>query len=353
MTVNLIGIGEDDTTFQGWEDGLDKLDQYEGQGKAEAFAAVLFDGVAYTVTNYPRLTSVVGSEHDGRAHEVSGAGNTRIESSNDEHLVDLNDDWVRLDWMETRGPIGQAETSIAFNNSAVDTIQYVHHCLVHCNNAGLMASQYGIETTANADGICNAYRNIVYGTGGRGMLTRAATIGAVLFNTVYEAQRLTGILAQGASVNVANNAVFDCDTDDFDIQAGGYNCSSDATAGTIGANNIINKVAANNFVNPTTTWANTDLLIKDNSADIFETGDNTYSSVTYPEIGVPVENRGVTIPGAFNIGASQDVDAPTTTSTTSTTSTSSTSTSTTTIIDTTRRRGKNSLGLGLRTRYRQ
>ena len=79
LAVETLGTGETYTTIQAWEDALANDIQHTGQCKAEAFANVAFGGVAYTATEYPHLTAVDGAEHDGRAHEVSGAGNARIE----------------------------------------------------------------------------------------------------------------------------------------------------------------------------------------------------------------------------------------------------------------------------------
>ena len=309
--VETIGTGETYTTIQAWEDALDAAHYHEGQCKAEVFATFAFSGgTAYTATNYPHLTSVDGAQHDGRAHEVSGAGNARIEGSTSGEVVLIADEWVRMSWMEIKGPGDNTDQTIDYASvSACD--MFIHHCIVHNNHVSNSAFNTGIEC---GDGSPDyfIYRNIVYGTGSSGIDDQTGN-DLYAFNTIYECN-FNGSTGRAGFFNVSNgpqeitaNACFDNGFLDIDSTNGvlDYNATSDAS-GAEGANRIANLTATDQFVNATTTFADTDLLLKA-GADLIDAGPAPYSSVTYPEIDVSIDNRGVSITGTWDIGASQFV----------------------------------------------
>ena len=115
LAIEVIGTGENYTTIALWEAALDNAAQYTGQCKAESFAIATFSGVTYTASNFPHLTSVVGAEHDGRAHEVSGKGNARIESAGGfSFSLSITATYMRTSWLECKGSTtgGGIETSV-------------------------------------------------------------------------------------------------------------------------------------------------------------------------------------------------------------------------------------------------
>ena len=306
-----IGTGETYTTIQGWEDALAADHQHRGECKAEVFSNMNFNGVAYTATNYPHLTSQDGAEHDGRAHEVSGAGNARIEFDGADNVIRIEDEFVRVSWMEIKGP-GNNAYEIFGISPTVDDLTIVHHCILHNNGASTDTGNYGLEVTATSTGENRLYRNIIYGIGSAGLRTRDGT-GACLLNTLYknnyaEHASLGGIYNTDEDYAITANASFDNFTKDIVSTVGtlDYNATSDTTGDDEGANGIANLTTANQFVAPTDTWANTDLLLRA-GADLIDEGPAPYSTATYPEIDESIDNRGVSITGTWDIGASQFV----------------------------------------------
>ncbi|MBE3120405.1 MAG: hypothetical protein IMZ50_16830 [Candidatus Atribacteria bacterium] len=315
-TTSTIGTGKTYSTIAAWEDAQDANpdNQDTGYCEAEALAAVAFAGGTYTATNYPHLTAKLGAEHDGRAHERSGAGNARIEVAAATSPVSIDDEYVRVSWMEVKGP-GDNRYNIGVSCTASYPI-LVHHCIVHNNNAtGLFSSASGI--TENTAGGSYIYRNICYGYKSYGIITYGANaIAALLCNTVYcnGYSGDAGIRDIAAVGSITNNACF-ANTKDFYNTNGvmDYNASSDTTADDEGANSIANLTTANQFVAPTTTWAETDLLHKLGAGIIGEGVDLSGDVATYPEINVSIRNgatRATIGAGvAWDIGADQYVAA--------------------------------------------
>jgi len=303
--------GGDYTTIQAWEDAMvNNEGVLVGECYGEAFTLVLFDGVAYDASNYPHLTAHAGNEHDGRAHEVSAAGNARIDWSGADNIVKMYDEYIRLSWLEVKGPGNNNRRLVEVGLVGASTA-YVHHNILHNNHAST-GIQYGISL-GDLDPVPYVYRNIIYGMGRSGVETFAAAAGAVcLCNTIYEnnvseTAGRAGILTGDIDFAITNNACFDNPVADIGGTAGtlDYNASADTTADDEGANSIANLTTANQFVAPTTTWASTDLLVKA-AADIIGEG-TTFSAATYPEIDVSIRNGATraTITGAWDIGADQ------------------------------------------------
>ena len=309
-----IGTGQTYTTIQGWENALpaSPAEPYTGRCLPEAFAEnVLINGQSPTAVNYIELMAKSGAEHDGRAHEVSAAGNARIEYSGAHFCLQIADDYVRVDWLEIYGPGDNNYATLTAGYLGVAT-HHCHHNIIHNNDASAGTAQNGIEAS-DADATLYVYRNVVYGTGMRGILANAgAGNSAVLCNTVYQCNNSENEYGAGIRCNddaylIEQNACFDnSNSDIFDTMGVmDYNATSDGTGDDEGANGIADLVTADQFVNPTTTWGNTDLLPKA-GADILGVGD-TFSTATYPEIDVSIDNRGVSITGAWDIGAGQYV----------------------------------------------
>ena len=309
-----IGTGQTYTTIQEWEDDIPAditADQiYTGQCLGEALARVDFIGHTTDATHYYQLISKDGAEHDGRAHDVSAAGNARIEYAGASSVILISDEYTRIAWMEVSGPGNNTSKSIVDTGIAACTL-YIHHNILHNDHANNAPDQEAIRC-GDVDPVWLLYRNIVYGTGGRGLyLYRGAENSAVLCNTVYECNfseygTTGGIGTSDTDFLIENNACFDNPVADIKGTAGtlDYNATSDTTGDDEGANGIADLVTADQFVNPTTTWANTDLLPKVGHG---MTPGDTFSTATYPEIDESIDNRGVSITGAWDIGAGQYV----------------------------------------------
>jgi hypothetical protein len=168
----------------------------------------------------------------------------------------------------------------------------------------------------DVDAAWYVYRNIVYGTGSHGIfIDNGAAASAVLCNTVYYCGHVvntkSGIHNDQAASLIENNACFANLYKDFADTVGAmdYNASSDTTGddGQPGdnANSIANLTTTDQFVAATTTWAQTDLLLKSDADLVGEGTDLT--SATYPEIEYPISSRTVAVTGAWDIGAAQYV----------------------------------------------
>ena len=260
------GVPTGYTTIQTWEDGRDGvLDGIEtGECGAEVFAAVTFSGAAADATNYMHLTSGSGFEHDGRAHEVSAAGNARIEINANTIAVTCRDEFTRISWLEFSGPGDYSQPSIWFGTLGAGTL-HLNHCIIHNNLANEQAVNAGV-ILSDADGEFRSYRNIIYGFDLAGI--RADAIGAnsaIYNNTVYQSEdgataSFAGIRCTDSDGTIKNNFCADNDMDLYLTGAGAVdnNASTDST----GDADLDDLTATDEAINPTTTWADTDLLIK-------------------------------------------------------------------------------------------
>ncbi|KKN70962.1 hypothetical protein LCGC14_0425640 [marine sediment metagenome] len=304
--LETLGTSETYTTIQAWEDALDNAHFHQGECKAEVFTNVTFSGVVYTASEYPHLTARSGAEHDGRAHEVSAAGNARIEVSGLNHVVFMNDERVEVSWLEVKGPGANDRNGILIFQAGNNQVR---HNIVHNNHAN-NSFDFGMDIAS----IANVYRNLVYGFGIDGIHGFSADGGNILQNTIYKCNSLDhaafgGIRIGDADYVITNNAAFDNLQGDLKDTTGtlDYNGTSDGTGDDEGANGIANLVTADQFVNATTTFADTDLLLKA-GADLIDEG-ATLSVITYPEINVSIDKGATraTITGTWDIGASEFV----------------------------------------------
>jgi len=319
-TTTVIGTGETRTTIQAWEDNeLSKDitgDQTQiGTCKAEAFTNVIINGATTDATHFIHLTSVDNSEHDGRAHEVSGAGNARIECDSDAHCVSIFDEYCEVSWLEIKGPGNYAKEVLQFEFISASW-ERLHHCIIHNNNANNSNAQYGIRII-DADGLYRIYRNVVYGVGSNGFYLQAGTANSALYyNTIWDNNHSAnnyraGIRCDDADYTIEGNAVFDNSNKDFYGVTGtlDYNADSDNTE-TEGANTLNSLTSSDELTNPTTTWADTDLTIKAGSNLINEGNDPLSGTYTdFPEINYPISDRDNAITGTWDIGADEYVAA--------------------------------------------
>lgn len=308
-----IGTGQTYTTIAAWETAIpaditaDKC--YTGQCLGEVFSeTVTIDGHTTDSTHYITLMAKDGNEHDGRAHDVSAVGNARV-IKNSGHVVQARDNYCRISWLEAIALAGASHVA-ATSSVLTAGITYVHHNILHGDSQGLNGWYSG-----DGGSDVYVYRNIIYGVDEEGLdCSWNANASALLQNTIYECNQSNnasygGLENSGAANLVKGNAVMDNNQADWISSGAGvndYNCDSDGTE-TEGANTLNNKVSTNQFVNATTTWANTDLLPKA-GADILAAG-TSFATGTYPEIDESIDNRGVSITGTWDIGAGQYVAA--------------------------------------------
>ncbi len=304
--------GGDYTTIQAWENALVANEGIlVGECYGEVFTRASFDGVAYDATNYPHLRPVAGQEHDGRAHEVSAKGNARLEWTSATALL-LWDDYIRCTWLEIKGNGNQDIQATSIRYQAAGKSVYFHHNICHNNAASVTVGNRGLYLSLS--GQAYIYRNIFYGFGSDGAQSAAGQAGCLFIcNTIYTCNGANDSVYGGLSTSdtdylIENNACFANNQYDIKGTAGtlDYNATSDGTGDDEGANGIANLITANQFVNPTATWAQTDLLHKVGHG---MTPGTTFDPATYPEIDVPIQNGATrtVITGTWDIGAGQYV----------------------------------------------
>lgn len=317
MATRTIGSGGDDANIATWEAGLGTLSEVQiGDLLPQEFAEnAVCSGSVTTATNYAHLRAQSGAEHDGRAHEVSGAGNARIVNASTASLIDSSDDHYRFSSFEGFGPGDNNAATMRIQSVAAGGEIHVHHLLLHNNDANNATGQYGININ-DADALVYAYRNIIYGQGASGIASSLMAPGSAIYNnTVWNTNHSgdafrAGIATSDADPAIEGNACFDNSNLDIRNAAGtlDWNYTSDATGDDEGANGLANLITANQFTAPTATWASTDLTHKA-GGDIAGAGAPTRNTATYPEIDEAADNRGVTISGAWDVGACQYVAA--------------------------------------------
>lgn len=305
MATSSLGTGGDYTTINAWEaDKQGVLAELQtGECKAENFAeATYFDGSTTTSSFYFHLTSQSGAEHDGRANLVSSAGNARVTYAGDT-LIGI-DGFMRVSWMEFFNQGTGTNYGLFLGLVGSLSTFYVHHCIVH--NDGYDSAGFGVYSY-DANATLRCYRNIIYGRFEHGIATSAAgTTGDYYFNTIYDVDSNGIQMAASTTCTIKYNAIYDCGGSDIANTAGtlDYNFTSDAyDVGKNGANGEGGKTASNDLVNPTATWANTDLLIKE-GGDLIDEGVDE-SAQGWPDIDKSIDDRSTSISGTWDIGASQ------------------------------------------------
>ena len=313
-----IGTAQTYTTWGGWENDIPAditSDQiYTGQGLGEAFAeGLLVSGHTTDATHYVNVIAKAGNEHDGRANEVSSAGNCRLEPADGTWGIDSRDEWCRFGWLEVKtvntGAVGGIQLS-----TGTTAVTHIHHCIIHNNHAGSNTLCYAIFVL-DTDDDSYIYRNIMYGYAAKAMYRNgAATAGSILQNTIClnngAASLRYGVDNDSAATLVKSNAVMGHTDGDFRDVVGvlDWNCDSD-NSDTEGANSLNSKTMTDQFDNATVTWADTDFTHKSGADIVAPAGHGTYATATYPEIDESISNRDTSISGTWDIGADQYVAA--------------------------------------------
>ncbi len=319
-TLEDIGTAQTYTTPQMWENDIpadiSADDTYVGQGLGEAHTTIQIQGHITSAANHIEFKAKSGHEHDGRAHEVSGAGNARIEWANALNGFEFNDRFIEASWLELKGPGDQERSGAYVRNINEAGWVTLHHNILHNNNASTK-SQMGIRLE-DAVITHRAYRNIVYGHGTIGLFLNNAAAGSkAYYNTVWDNNHSddgarSGIDCRENDWAVEGNAVFDNSQKDFINNTGilDYNADSDGSH-TEGANRLNSLTSTDELTNPTTTFADTDLTIKAGANLIGEGNDPLSGTYTdFPEINYPISDRNTAITVTWDIGADQIVAAP-------------------------------------------
>jgi hypothetical protein len=299
-----IGTGETYTTIQGWENAIDGvLTEAEiGNCKGEAFTEnVDVQGSTTTASYYIEIRGKSGSRHDGRSHDVSAAGNARLSpSSTTGDTITINDEHVRIDWMELKGISGQDDPDLRVDNLGATNEIRIHHNVMHGDLLGNTGdgAQEGIRV-ADLDIIAYVYRNIVYGMKAQGVVVYVGEM-YLYNNTVYACEDDNIRNASDGSIYTIifkNNVSFDSGDGDIWYQEDATTTAENLTSDGNGDVPHKNKVATNQFINATTTWANTDLRLK-SGADAIDIAEN---------LGSPydVDIEGESVTGTWDSGADE------------------------------------------------
>jgi hypothetical protein len=297
-TDETIGTGETYTTIVAWEADLGATlsSKHTGRCKGESFYQVVLSGHTTDVNNYYELEGKAGARHDGRAHEVSAAGNARIEWDTGAHGLHVGDEFVRIRWLELKGP-GATNSTKAINTDGLTTCTvHIHHLIIHNNITEAVSGQTGI-LAYDSDATHLIFANTIYGMGDYGIdLSVGNADDIAILNTCFENNN-DGILSQSGNV-VESNACFENTNDDLDgAGTENNNATSDATG------EFASLTTADQFVAPTTTFGSTDLRIKAGS-DLADKSD-TYSTTTYPEIDISIAS-GTRI-GTWDVGSDDEL----------------------------------------------
>jgi len=161
-----IGSGGTYTDVPDWEDSIDISTDSSIGSMLDGFeetSAVDINGATPTATNIAELTADSGAQHDGRAHEVSAAGNARMNFSGANQVLAILDPHVHVTWLEIKGPGNNNNATLFAIFTGTSTI-FIHHCIIHNNQAGTGSNQELIRLEESATDF-RIYRNILYGAG--------------------------------------------------------------------------------------------------------------------------------------------------------------------------------------------
>ena len=297
-----VGTGETYTTIQAWEDAITGvLTEAEiANCKGEAFSEnVDIEGSTTTASYYIEVRGKSGARHDGRSHDVSGAGNARLSpSSTTGNTFEIHDEHVRLAWMELKSitDVDDPEVRIYGVDSGGD--QRVHHNVIHGDDLGAGGGSGAHEgiMIQDADSVPYVYRNVVYGFLGDGIDNYTGTNSYVVNNTVYAcAPGVRNAYLQDGTFK--NNSAFDNAGYDFEWSSTPTTHAENISSDTTGDSPHTSKSSGDQFVNATETWANTDLRLK-SGADCIDIGEN---------LGSPydVDIEGDSVTGTWDSGADE------------------------------------------------
>lgn len=321
MATLTVGTGETNTTISGWYSGLattfteDETAELKAQSYAESLALNGKTHGSFKAT----IKAPTAVRHNGKSNALSSLGNARIDYTGANVVVSLRDENFVIEGLEIIGPGNNAVAAIRQESLASGAVHRYSHNLIHNDGASTSDLNDGIFLDQS---VCTfyVYNNIVYGFGSSGIRCDNANTGSyVIHNTCYGNNRANsssrsgiaiGTNADTNNITVESNAVFDNGT------AYGYQIRTNTRGvqnynymnGTVaeGANSVGSLTTANQFTNPTTTWASCDLTVKA-GANLIGASPG-YSTTTFPGIDTACDGvlRGVS---GWDIGACEYANA--------------------------------------------
>lgn len=310
MNIETIGATGARATADAWIAAHTvPLDDQQGELQAQEHAGnITLDGATPGLFKF-HLTVVSGGQHDGRHNGKSGAGNARITVNANAIPIRAYIQSLRISWAEVDGPGNFNQPIIRIAAGSGDNNVTLDHMILHNDGRSSGTDQHGVNCEAAV--VLKHHRIITFGVGGAGIWCLSAAAGsAFLYDTFYGCRISVntddaGITNVDNDVLVKYNALFDNNGKDLYSLNGtlDYNYTSDVTGDDEGANGRASLSSANQFVNPTTTWADLDLLVKA-GADLIGAG-VAESGSTYPDIDYAINNRTTPITGSWDIGAAQ------------------------------------------------
>lgn len=265
------------------------------------------------------LTSALGSEHDGRGHDVSLNNHARIYYAYSGRL-DINQDHIEISWIEFQ--LQGNNTNLSFYSRHTD----FHHNIViggtdlyaNCNSLiYIRAIRTGISDIA-------IYRNIVYGKAAyQGIYVHdeynsvSVTDIAFYFNTIAKCvsfgttgSGLIGMGIQGSSsiiaFNIGSNACFDpmhssIDCIDSAVSSEANVFDFNATSDDTGSLDYRNIDSVECFKYISTDYTLIDLRMRNTDSPLYNVSNH---NIANPESRIPITNRYYSVPsGYMSIGA--------------------------------------------------
>ena len=324
MGVKTIGTGGDYATIALWEADIgvgDATGPWIGQLLAQTHTTGVFSIAvtpATSATEYIRVTAAPGASHRGVATDTGLDPKAHAIWSKTSGIASLpvcqvNEDFVEIDHIEMISGVKLTTGDfIGIPNGGVGATNLIklHHLLIHHNGASTNAGNDGI-VALDADAIVEVYRNIIYGLGGAAMnLGEITAAGSkIVNNTMYACNRansagVTFLTQPGAAYEAYNNLGF--------VPQNGRVFPDSITSGGAKAGNgsdivadpfeekyeeFKNLVAADELMNATTTWTNTDCRLKATA---------TMRNAGYKQGPPYVEGvRGNRVLGGWDVGADE------------------------------------------------
>jgi hypothetical protein len=230
---------------------------------ADFTAGATINGYTTDATHFITLTAAGSSQvASGTSQRHNGTAGTGVvlDGQNLVGGVLVNDDYTQIEWFEIIRTGGANGRAAATAQDATNVI--FDHLLIHNYTTGL--ASYGIK---GADNSTFTVRNcIIYDGQSSGIRLSGLTSTGIVQNCTVYGITGTGISKDDGTVTVTNSISMG-NTTDFSGGTQSYNLSSDATA--TGTGSLINKVAADQFVN--ITASSEDLHLKA-GADAIDTG---------------------------------------------------------------------------------
>ena len=277
VTADTIEIAE---CYSDWSDGL-----------VDAFT---ISGWTTDSTRYVKIYAPASERHSGTASAGFKLKNTTVASV----PLAISEGWVRIEGLVIEQTIADYGAVTIIGADTLDDEIWVSKCVIYNSNAAPGSSK-GIASTGTDNPLIKAWNNIIYdfsGAGGAGVKNiDGAAMWNVYNNTAYNCYG--GVNNAGGAMVAINNLADQPNSGNgfTGLSAGSdYNASSDATAGSFGANGRANQA-----------FIFASAVIKDFHLDVLDTGAKGFG-VSDPGAGLFSDDiDGISRGGsAWDIGAS-------------------------------------------------